>query len=366
MIRKLFEKKYETVNNYQDFWNWFLKNENKFYEVVKSGRNPEKEFFDKLSPKLAELKDGYFYLAGMCDENTAELVFTPDGVVKNVVFVEELVDAAPVIAHWKFTALKSAMEIDDIVINMAGYTFERDRFSFYAIDHQYYPDEVDIVIVYHDFNEADKDLITNGTYLFLDNFLGELNSITSIDNLAVISKNEAVQELIPIAKLKDYLIWREKEFVEKYSGKRHNTENDVHSVMEAVLQNGRPLVAMFNRDVLEWDSKASHPWILVIEIKYDGEDNNGMPDKEMNERFNQFEEEIMKELNDVEGYLNIGRETADNYRTIYFACKDFRKPSKVMHEHSKKYDASQIEFTYDIYKDKYWQSFERFRNAQLN
>ncbi|HRG59704.1 MAG TPA: DUF695 domain-containing protein [Bacteroidia bacterium] len=363
MLKKFFGKKDLAIFNYADFWNWFLKNEKTFYEVIKSGRNPEKEFFNKLSPKLAELKDGFFYLAGMYDENMAEIVFTPDGVVKNVVFVEELVDAAPSIKNWKFTALKQTMDIEYSTINMAGYSFDRENLSFYAISHPYYPDEVDIVIVYDDFNEEDKDLIINGTYLFLDNFLGELNSITTIDNLTVMPKNVAEQELISIAKLKDYLIWREKEFVEKYSGIRHNTENDVHSVMEAVLQNDKPLVAMFNRDLLEWDSKASHPWILVVEIKYDGDDNNGMPTKEMSNFLNQLEEEIMFELKDVDGYLNIGRETADNYRTIYFACKEFRKPSKVIHEHAKKYDSSKMEFTYDIYKDKYWQSFERFRNA---
>jgi hypothetical protein len=98
----------------------------------------------------------------------------------------------------------------------------------------------------------------------------------------------------------------------------------------------------------------------MIEIKYDGDDNNGMPDKESSELFNQFEEEIMIDLKDMDGYLNIGRQTADNERIIYFACKEFRKPSKVVYELSKKY-LDKLELTYDIFKDKYWQSFERFK-----
>ena len=360
LLKNLFGKKDEPIKTYQDFWKWFLKNEKAFFEVVKSGRNPEKEFFDKLSPQLAALNEGYFYLTGMFDENTAELVLTPDGIIKNVVFTEELVDAAPKIANWKFTALKPAMAIDSVSINMVGYTFESENLSFYPIEHNYYPDEVDIVIVYHDFDEKDENMITNGTYIFLDNYLGELNSITTIDNLVVTSISKAEKELIPIAKLKDYLIWREKEFVEKYHGVRHDTENDIHTVMEAVLKNDRPLVALVNTTILDWDSKASHPWILMIEIKYDGDDNNGMPDKESSELFNQFEEEIMIDLKDMDGYLNIGRQTADNERIIYFACKEFRKPSKVVYELSKKY-LDKLELTYDIFKDKYWQSFERFK-----
>ena len=60
-------------------------------------------------------------------------------------------------------------------------------------------------------------MFLNGVYMFLDIFLGELNVITSIDNINVASKRNFDQDLIPIHKLKDFLIWREKEFIEKYS-----------------------------------------------------------------------------------------------------------------------------------------------------
>ena len=33
--------------------------------------------------------------------NTSELVITPDGVIKNIAFVEELVQAAPKMINWK-------------------------------------------------------------------------------------------------------------------------------------------------------------------------------------------------------------------------------------------------------------------------
>ena len=360
LLKKIFGKKEQPIKSYEAFWTWFQTSERKFYDIIKSGRNPEKDFFDKLSPRLEELKDGYFYLTGMFDDNTAELVLTPDGIIKNIVFVEELVKSAPTIPNWKFTALKPASDIENVRIDMAGYSFESENLSFYSIDNNNYPDEVDIVIVYNDYNEEDKSTIINGTYIFLDNYLGELNSITTIDNLTVIPRDKAEKELIPIAKLKDYLIWREKEFVEKYSGYRYNTENDMYSSLEAELNNGRPLVAIINTTLLEWDSKASHPWILKVEINYDGDNNNGMPDNDTYELLNNFEDDIMVEIKDFDGYLNIGRQTADNSREIYFACNDFRKPSKTLYELTKKY-SGKLNLTYDIYKDKYWQSYERFR-----
>ena len=360
LLKTIFGKKEEVIKSYDDFWNWFQSNERKFYEIVKSGQNPEKDFFDKLSLKLGELKDGYFYLTGMFNDNTVELILTADGIVKNIVFVEELVKSAPKISNWKFTALKPALEIENVRINIAGYNFNSENLSFYSIDNNDYPDEIDIVIVYSNYNEDDKSTIINGTYIFLDNYLGELNSVTTIDNLRVIAKDKAEKELIPIVKLKAYLIWREKEFVEKYNGLNYDTENDMYSSLEAELKNGRPLVAIINTTLLDWDNKASHPWLLKIEIIYDGNNNNGMPDKNTIEQLNKFEDEVMLEIKDYCSYLNIGRQTADNSREIYFACNEFRKISKVLNELTKKY-LGILELSYHIYKDKYWQSYERFR-----
>ncbi|QQT26893.1 DUF695 domain-containing protein [Sphingobacterium spiritivorum] len=358
-LKNIFGNKKETVKTYQEFWRWFQANEQTFHNIIKSGKNPEKDFFDKLSHKLGEIKDGFYFLAGMLNDNTAELVFTPDGIIQNIVFVEELVNEAPTIPHWKFTALKPAVDIENLGIKMGGYEFNSENLSFYAIDHASYPDEVDIVIIHNNYNEKDKSILINGTFIFLDNYLGELNAVTTIDNAIVISKERAEKEPIPITKLKDYLIWREKEFVEKYSGIRYNTENDSYASLEAELNNGLPLIAIVNSTLLQWNSKASHPWILTIEINYKGSNNNGMPDKSTYELLNQFEDQVISELKDSDGYLNIGRQTADNSREIYFACHDFRKPSKVLHEQSKKY-SNKLDIKYNIYKDKYWQSFERF------
>lgn len=358
-LKNIFDSKDEPIRNYSDFWNWFQNNEQTFFNAVKTNKDIEKEFFDKISPKLAELKDGYFFLTGMFDDNTAELILTADGNTKNIVFAEELVEQAPNISGWKFTALKPAMNSEKLAIDMAGYKFDRDNLFFYSNDHPDYPDEIDITVIHNDWTEENKQQIGNGTYIFLDNFLGELDFLNIIDNLNIIGKNEAEKEPVPISKLKDFLTWRQKEFIEKYEGVRYNTDDDSYSSLKAELDNGKPLIAIVNSTLLEWDSKASHPWILRVEINYDS-NNNGMPDEKTYQLLDEFEDEIMLELKDIDGYLNIGRQTGDNLREIYFACKDFRKPSKVLHELTRKY-SKKLSVEYDIYKDKYWQSFERFR-----
>ena len=361
-LKKLFGKTDEPIKSYEDFWIWFEKNEKIFFNAVKQHRNIEKDFFDKLSLKLNELKDGFFYLTGMYNDNTVELVLTADGAVKNIVFVEELVNSAPKIEGWKFTALKPALDSKDVGIEMAGYKFNTEKLSFYSNEHAEYPDEIDITVVHKDLNEENKKTITSGTFIFLDNYLGELDFVTTIDNLKVIAKEEAQKELISVDKLKAYLTWRQKEFIEKYEGVRRNTENDNYSILEAKLKSGNALIATINTGLLNWDSKASHPWILKVEIKYNGKNNNGMPDTETYKLLDDIESKIAEELKDFEGYLNIGRQTADSVREIYFACKEFRKPSKVLHKIQNDY-SNKVEISYDIYIDKYWQSFNRFNNS---
>lgn len=361
LFKNPFSKQESKINSYEDFWNWFQENQQSFYQVVKSGKNPEKAFFTPLSQKLNELKEGIFYLSGMFDEQSAELIFTPDGNVKNIVFAEEIVQAAPELKNWKFTALKPPLALGDVGIEMEGYQFNSSNLFFYAVEQKKYPDEVDITLVHDNFNEKNQNIIIGGSFIFLDNFLGELNAVTKIDHASVISSEQAEQELIPISKLKDYIIWREKEFVEKYSGTRYDTENDEHVSFEATLNNGLPLIGIINTSLLNWDRKPSHPWILKIQIEFNGRKNNGMPDDQTYQLLNEMEDEIMHKLKDADGFLNIGRETGDNLREVYFACKDFRKPSKVVHEISKKH-AGQFKVGYEIFKDKYWRSFERYQN----
>lgn len=360
-FKNLFGKKDEPIANYSDFWTWFQKNEKEFYNVVKSQQNIEKGFFDKLSPKLEELKDGFFFVTGMYDDNTVELILTADGNTNNIAFIEELVEAAPTLNGWKFTSLKPALDIEDVSIEMAGLKFTSEKLFFHSNELPDYPDEIDISIIHSEMTDSNKQEIANGTYIFLDNYLGELGFVNNIDNLQIISKSEAQKELVPIAKLKDFINWRQKEFIEKYEGVRYDTENDEHSTLEAELESGNMLLAVVNTKLLDWDKKASHPWMAVMTIKYDGSNNNGMPNKVDYRSLNNIEEEMVSELIDKDGYLNVGRQTTENERKIYFSCKDYRKPSKVFYETQRKY-CGKFEIEFDIYKDKYWLTLERFKS----
>lgn len=366
-LKNILNKKEEPIQSYQDFWNWFLKNERDLYKVMKENRNVKEKFFNVISPKLDELRDGYHFTTGMSDDDIVTLTITADGVIENIVFVEELVQAAPTIKGWTIVALKrpvdeEGMDIEEVAIDMGGYTFEASNLSFYEMEDAN-PDEIDITVVYgDDFDEKRASTISSGTSIFLEHYLGELRFATAFDNITVVGKSEAEKESVPILKLRDFLIWREKEFIEKYEGLRHNTENDTYSGFTAETKEGKPVIAVINTDLLAWDSKASHPWIAIIEINYNGVEDSGLPDEETLHLLDDIENKITEQLQDFEGYLNVGRETSNDIRAIFFACKDFRKPSKVFDEIQHTF-ADSFEISFGIFKDKYWKSFSRFEAA---
>lgn len=358
-LKKLFSKNDAPLQSYADFWSWFQKEESQFFYVVKNQGNIDKVFFQKLMPKLKQITEDMYFVTGMCEDDQAELVLTPDGQIDKIVFAEELVAAAPKLARWKFTALKSPMDVENVQITMNGFDFHADNLHFYPNELPDFPDEIDLTIVYHNFEEANKAKAINGVYIFLDNYLGELNFAEKIDSLTITGPTDDAKELIPIKKLKQYLNWRQKEFIEKYEGLKHNTENDTFSLLRAELKNGLPLLAVINTDLINWDKKASHPWILAIEIEYDGAENNGLPNNETLEKLTEIEDLFLADLKDVDGYLNIGRQTAENVRVLYFACKEFRYSSKVAFKLQQRFQG-EYKMKYGFYKDKYWRSFDRF------
>ena len=361
-LKKLWQKNSGSSPE-EDFWAWFSANQSAFFAAVKKDDTDfiHQHFLNKLTPRLQALNDVFYVETGMFNDNVAELIITAEGDIKSFVFVEALVALAPQLDNWKFTALKPST--GNGRIKMHGHLFDSDTITFYCLEQEeQYPDEVDLVLIHGDFTVQNKDLITQGTFLYLDSLLGELNVATLVDSVTVMGPDMQGQTTISMEKLTDYLIWREKEFVEKYNGVRHKTENDNYASVEGTDEDGFPSIAILDTDLLAWDAKASHPWMLVLEIDYEKSNavsRNGMPNKKYLDLMTRFEQALSERLADSDGYLNLGRETYKGKRKIYIACKEFRTASRKVHElilENKK----ELFCSYDIYKDKYWRTMEAF------
>jgi len=395
-LKKIFgPKSPATPTSNEEFWNWFSRHAAEFHTIVKKQEDVNDAFLERLIPRLQSINAQFYCLTGMLDDDTAELIVTSDGIIKLFVFVEEFIQSAPVIPGWKFTALKPPTDIKSFSLNTKGYSFTNSNIQFCYNSDEAYPDEIDISLIYDNYTEKvnvresgselnlaqfpqtanvcpsdellpvapDKESIMQGCLLFVENSLGELNMATMIDTVDVVRECPEGKEPIPIDKLEEFITWREKELVEKYEGTYLDMDTDTYALMEAEDASGMPVIALINQDILEWDAKASHPWMMIIGIDYDGKNRNGMPDQKTSELMNQFEDELTAQLSHSAGYLNLGRETYNNKRDIFFACKEFRTVSKATAMVISQYQ-KWLEVSYDIYKDRYWRSLDHFRQSR--
>ncbi len=345
---------------YQNFWKWFILHEKTFFDTVKNKNRIDELFLDTLEIELLTIKQGIYFLTGMYEDDRAELILTPEGKIENIVFIEELVHHAPDLPNWKFTALKQKIPVDYLQIKMEGLFFNQETMAFYAIENSDYPDQIEIVLTHTDYVEDNKQIISNGALTFVDNLLGELNSVTLIDRFQIVNTSKAEAALIPIAKLPDYLNWREKEFIEKYQEETLLQLPETYTVFKANATDNSPYLGIINTSVLNWEAKASHPWILVFSFRYNGNNNQGLPEPNDYNVLNDMEDELIHYLTPEKGCLHIGRESHKNIREVFFACNEFRNCSKIAQFFSFLYGLK-FEVSYEIFKDKYWQTFEKFQ-----
>ena len=342
----------------EDFWNWFEKNADQFFEVIKSQKSISRDFIESVSMQLNKLRNGFFILSGMYDDHTAELIITADGNVTAIPFIEELVTSAPALLNWRFTALKPPTDREDFEVAFSQASLSAENLFFTYNAHAKYPDLIDIDVVHADIIDATKRLYTQGIFIFLENYIGEMECIDLIDSIDVKATHKADGELIPMSKLSSFLKWRHKEFVEKYDQVINSTEEDTYVGYESESRDGNTVIATINTKLLNWEHIAAYPWITILTLNYNNE-SNGMPNDEDYQYLDDLEERVNTLMTENQHCLNIGRETGESRREILFATKDFRKVVKIMDEVAKQ--ESPFKITYDVFKDKYWRSLDRFR-----
>lgn len=348
------------VEQIQAFWEWFEQNAARFREILRNNDNIEQQIFVPLAENLRILNAELFFLLGYKDGQAAELILTADGNIKNMFLVDELLARAPQLEDWCFVGHKQAMDLDNLKISIGEYHFNKDTIYFKPVVHEAYPDLIDLDVIYTAFNEEEVTTINQGIFIFLDNYLGELNFVKNIDNIRILPMPEEQEDLVPVYKLKDYLIWREKEFVEKYNETTPQHGEEQYTVLSASLPEDKLLMAVINTEVLQWDAKASHPWVGIVSLPFDSTVNKGFPDEAAAQLLDDIEQELTDNLTLEKGIIHIGRQTVDGNRDVYFAAKGFDWLARVFYHLQQQY-AESYDITTEIYKDKYWRTFDKYR-----
>jgi len=345
------------------FWTWFTENEHRFREVENTNSEEALVFLDDLIGEMRPFHPWLKALAGPYNNDKYELIITADGDIALFCKVEELVQAAPSIPEWIFTAHKPALGFDGISIDMYDKEFSSSSMHFYPVINNNYPDEVNIMLTHDGYKPDEDKQFQAGGMIYLENGLGEINVATKIDHYEVVPAPapEKEIELIPVGKLSDYLNWREKEFVEKYESVNISSPEEQFHHLEAEDGEGKPLMAIVDAGFSGWNLRPAFPWLLQVDINFTG-DANGLPDEKTVLELHAIEDEIISLFPGNGSIWFIGHRTYDHNRNIYFYSNEFRTNAAILHRYIEQ-QKWEYEVVFFIRKDKYWRTMEQYFDA---
>ena len=209
--KAIFIKMLDIMIKAQEFWDWFKKNEAKFYFLHQIDDDIEKEEnLNELEEHLHLYCENLYFEIGGPPNQKQDLIITAQGVADYFDNAEYLVDEAPNLEYWNVIALKPAVE--DGVIEYDGIKLKPEKMCFIPLLNENSP-KLGLRIYINDYKLADRDKFLFCTYLIVDNLLGERSSALDIGYVEIQTLPPIPErdELIELSKLPNYVQWRKKQ-----------------------------------------------------------------------------------------------------------------------------------------------------------
>lgn len=195
-FKNIFRKKKNLTENEKaaQFWNWFDANQNKFLFLSDVTQAEKDKLLSEFLVQLHKFNEQlYFEIGGHEEDEKVELTITAEGCVDDFPAVEKLTSSAPEYKNWKIIAFKQPMG-NGFSINYGGKVFDPDKIIYIPLISEQDPNAIGLNVCYPDFEESDKEIYINGTYLILDAILGEKSTTLDIEYLEVIKTPENITE----------------------------------------------------------------------------------------------------------------------------------------------------------------------------
>ncbi len=191
MFKKIFGKNYTAT----DFWIWFEKNSQDYYQLKEEKLN---SLFYKLDKQLSKInEDIAFEFSADLIDGKREFIISADGILSAFTDVIDLVEKAPKLDGFKIIAFRPKSNVDDIS------TIEYEDISL-GPDDVYFTyrkngDTVDIVLYLKGY-DSDFEEWENAAFILLDTIIGEYDVATKIGSIDMLPYKES-PNLKPIIEL---------------------------------------------------------------------------------------------------------------------------------------------------------------------
>jgi hypothetical protein len=192
------------------FWNWFKKNNSKYYylNLIKDLVEKEK-LLDEFLKQLHNYCDKLYFEIGGFPNQPQELIISAEGNKNYFDKVEALVKAAPKINDWQIIAFKPPMGVD-FTTEYGGVKLNVHEIWFLPLENGDDPQALGLRIYLPNYNAEQENVFIEGCYQVLDGILGEKTVTLDIQHVEVDKLPIKPEEkgLIELSELQKYISWR--------------------------------------------------------------------------------------------------------------------------------------------------------------
>jgi len=192
----MFKFNKRTITTANEFWKWFSKHENEYYEL--EGDIEGK--FKNLEKYLTQIhSDLSFEFSADLIDGKREFIISADGFKDAFPYVINIVDSSPLnTSKWELIAFKQRNGMNEI--EYEGVILKPENLSFsYELVERKGKKEIDIDVYVTELELSDETV--GAIFIFLDNLIGEYDVATKIRNIDFHEIKTSSSNLIAIKEL---------------------------------------------------------------------------------------------------------------------------------------------------------------------
>lgn len=198
------------MNKTKQFWNWFLKNNDKFLAINLIEQKDKKEILlNDILEQLHKYNENLYFEIGGNSLNSMELIISAEGKREFFDEVEKLIADAPHLPNWKFIAFKQPSS-SAFITEYEGFILDPKQMWFLPLEKEDDSGSFGLIVYLKNYTDQHKDLLLDGVFTVLETLLGEKTASLSIQYLEVdkLPKNPIKKGLIELVDLPKFIVWK--------------------------------------------------------------------------------------------------------------------------------------------------------------
>ena len=329
--------------NIEIFWNWFDTNKNEEATALISSVNERlKQVSFGLSAELS------------LEKESKELVVTPQGVKQFFADAYELVENAPSIEGWKFTATKQAVgELE--ILQVGNVAIDPSEVTFMPLLAEEHPDDIAIRL-YHPAYVSEEgeqqNAVISGLYILLDKLLGEASTAFDFQYIDFDDMPHPKEKDYPLSELASFVT--HKKSTRKISGQKFPSEEI--ELLEGKVEGLSTLLSL-NRALKYYEFTKEFPYLFRCSLHFKNSGDNGLPIGNTDELY-AVEEVIYREVyKEKKGHF-LATETYNGKRELFYYVDSEKSIENALAQLPESLNSCEV--SYEVNFDPFWVMTEAY------